>query len=136
MLNTLNPDLSAYELQNTGIAALAHVGDAVYDLMTRTALCINGAPTAAKLHTMTTERVCAEAQAKAARAVMPRLDKEESAVFQRGRNTKMRASRADSEDYMLATALEALFGYLYLTGKTERLTELMRIIDALREVTA
>jgi ribonuclease-3 family protein len=123
----INNSYSAVDLQNISVAALAHVGDAVYDLLIRTELCMNGAPSAALLHKKTTDMVCARAQADTARKVLPRLNEVEAAVFQRGRNTKTHKppKGADLETYMLATAFEAVLGYLYLTGQTQRIRQLV-----------
>ena len=129
-MTTLHPQYEDSQLQAIGVLALAHVGDAVYDLLVRAALCMNGVPTAAKLHVETTRRVCATAQAEAARTLLPALTEAERAVFQRGRNAKTHQppKQAEREDYMLATALESLFGHLYLTGQESRLRELMDLI--------
>ncbi len=105
---------------------LAHLGDAVYELMVRSWLCECGRATARGLHTAAVGYVSAQAQAKAAQALLPLLSEEETTVLKRGRNTKISGVRRSSslEEYHLATGLEALFGYLYLKGCTERLNEL------------
>jgi len=123
----INP-LTPSQLHGISTAALAHVGDAVYELIMRTKLCLT-APTAKKLHEQTTKLVCAAAQAKAAKEIQPHLTEEESAVFTRGRNAKTHAPPKTSNhaDYALATALEALFGWLYLKGETMRLHELSEL---------
>ncbi len=127
----LRPALSVKELHTMSTLALAHVGDGVFDLMVRTRLSLSGHLTAAKLHRETVSRVRAGAQAGYARALLDMLNDEERAVFLRGRNTETRSIPASStrEEYQLATALEALWGYLYLTGRTERLEELFARLD-------
>ncbi len=129
-MNLLDPQYQHGDLHGISTLALAHVGDAVYDLMLRTQLCLNGAPTAAKLHRETTRLVCAAAQAQAAQLVLPLLTDEERALYLRGRNAKSHKppKYADHEAYAAATALETLFGYLYLTGEHARLEQLMSII--------
>jgi len=120
--------LTSKHLHNISTAALAHVGDGVYELMTRTRLCLT-APTAKKLHDQTTKLVCATAQAEAAKKIQPHLTDEEAAVFARGRNSKTHAPPKTSShaDYALATALEAVFGWLYLRGEQERLAILFNL---------
>ena len=105
---------------------LAHIGDAVYELMVRTYLVTRGKETNRSLHRATVALVSAGAQARAAERIMPRLTEEERDVFRRGRNAKVHAipRAATHDEYHTATALEALFGYLYLRGRMERLNEL------------
>ncbi len=108
--------------------ALAHVGDAVFELLVRTRLC-GRELTAERLHRRTVELVCAPSQAAAARAVMDRLTGPEQEIFRRARNTKSHRvpHGATAADYALATALEALFGSLYLDGQSERVRELFNM---------
>ena len=115
---------------------LAHVGDAVYELMVRTWLCANGTSKAKNLHNRAVSYVSAKAQAIAADKISHELSKEESAVYKRGRNAHVTSSvpkGSTHEEYHAATGIEALFGYLYLSGKTERLNELFRSIIEERE---
>ncbi len=104
---------------------LAYVGDAVYELYVRTRLAPAGEPVEV-LHRRSVEHVRAVAQAAALRALEPLLTPAEQAVVRRGRNAKGAVPRSTSPaDYRLSTGLEALFGYLYLAGETERLVELL-----------
>ena len=105
---------------------LAHVGDGVYELMVRSWLCIHGKATNRGLHKATVKYVAAPAQARAAEKILPLLTQEEADVFRRGRNTSPHTvpKAASREEYQTATAVEALFGYLWLKGETERLNEL------------
>jgi ribonuclease-3 family protein len=123
MRDYFNVRLSWDEIQNLSTLALANAGDAVYELMVRTRLCANGVSTAKNLHKHTVEAVSAPAQAKAAQKIMKLMTEREHEVFMRGRNTRvnMIPRGSTSEDYHLATGLEALFGYLYLTGGYDRL---------------
>jgi ribonuclease-3 family protein len=109
---------------------LAHVGDAVFELMVRTWLCLNGTSTAKHLHKRTVELVSAKAQAAVVETIMPELSEDEVAIFKRGRNTQTNSTPKGCtlEEYHAATGLEALFGYLYLSGNTNRLNELFEII--------
>ena len=107
---------------------LAYIGDTVYDLYVRTSLVCGSDATAHGLHLKAAKQVCAQAQAEAARRVLPMLTQEEEAVYRRGRNSHMGTvpKHAAIADYRAATGLEALVGYLYLRGEDGRLTELMR----------
>ena len=119
-------------INEISVQGFAHIGDAVYELMVRTWLCTNGTSTAKNLHKKAVQFVSAKAQAVAAEAVLPNLDEDELAVYKRGRNTHLSSVPKGSthEEYHAATGLEALFGYLYLSGETERLNKLFGIILA------
>lgn len=114
------------EIRAISNLGLAHVGDGVYELMVRSWLCIHGKATNRGLHKATVQCVAAPAQAKAAEKILPLLTQEEADVFRRGRNTSPHTipKAASREEYQTATAVEALFGYLWLKGETERLNEL------------
>lgn len=118
------------ELNEISALGLAHVGDAVFELMARTWLCMGGALTAKRLHGGAVELVSAKAQAAVAAAVLPLLSGEEAAVFKRGRNAHVNSipNACTYEEYHLATGIETLFGYLYLSGRQDRLDELFGII--------
>ena len=105
---------------------LAHLGDGVYELMVRSWLCLHGKATNAGLHRAAVRYVAAPAQARLARAILPLLTQEEQTVYRRARNSHTAAipKGASVGEYHAATALEALFGWLYLQGKTDRLNEL------------
>lgn len=109
---------------------LAHLGDAVFEVMVRSWLCLHGKATPNGLHRATVRFVAAPAQAKASERIVPLLSEEEGDVFRRGRNSSPHSipKAASRADYQTATALEALFGYLYLQGKTERLNELFTVM--------
>ncbi len=114
------------QLLNMSNLGLAHLGDGVFELMVRSWLCLHGKATAKNLHKATVAFVAAPAQARRAERILPSLTEEEMAVFLRGRNTVPHSvpKGAKRGDYQIATALEALFGWLYLQGKTDRLNEL------------
>lgn len=109
---------------------LAHVGDCVYELMVRSWLCLHGKATNRGLHKATVKYVSAPAQAKATEKIIPLLSQEETDVFRRGRNSSPHSvpKASTREEYQAATALEALFGYLWLKGETTRLNELFEIM--------
>lgn len=135
-MDYFKPDMSAPALNEISMLGLAHIGDAVYELMTRASLCAAGHGAVQELHRRTTARVNAAAQAKAAARLLPQLTEEESAVYRRGRNTHVNSvpHAASVGQYHAATGLEALFGWLYLQGRTERLNELFsHILSAEKE---
>lgn len=107
---------------------LAYVGDAVYELVIRTVLVNRANRPANALHRMSIKYVSAGAQARIMEALQDRLTEEEAAVYRRGRNSKPHttAKNASIAEYMKATGFEAMLGYLYLTGRTERMLELVR----------
>lgn len=105
---------------------LAFVGDAVQTLMVRTRLALSMGTKSGEMHRAQIREVSAEAQAKAFRNIEKMLSEEETRVYKRSRNTHTFSSRhIDVYDYIVATGLEGLIGYLYLTGKNERLAELI-----------
>lgn len=109
---------------------LAFIGDAVFTLLVREEMvCASDAPVSV-LHTQSTERVNATAQALAVRRIMPCLTEEELTILKRGRNahTSGTPKNVSCADYHRATGLESLFGYLYLTGKFDRIRELYLMI--------
>jgi len=114
------------ELSGVSSLALAHIGDAVFEIMVRAHLLRQGAETAGVLHSRTVQMVSAKAQARFAEALLPCLTERETAVFKRGRNAKISDIHraAGEEDYHAATGLETLFGWLYLKGEKARLNEL------------
>ena len=129
MQDYLRPELNN-ELRGVSTLGLAHIGDAVFELMVRTWLCTQGIATAKHLHSSTVEFVSAKAQAKGTERILPKLSEEELTIFKRGRNAYANSvPRASThEEYHLATAVEALFGYLYLKGETWRLGELFELV--------
>ena len=111
---------------------LAHLGDSVFEVMVRSWLVLHGKAKAKDLHRATVRYVAAPAQAAAVERLLPLLTQEEADVYRRGRNTAPHSvPRAASRgEYQAATGLEALFGWLYLQGRTERLNELFEVIIA------
>ena len=114
-------------ISNTGLAL---VGDGVYELLVRSYLCTKGDQTVLKLHRDTVEMVKAPAQAKFADKLKPHLTEDEYAYYRRGKNAHTHAApkSATRAEYAKATGLEALFGALYLLGRTERINELFYLI--------
>lgn len=106
--------------------ALAFVGDGVFELLVREKLCCESRLPVSALHRQAVEQVCARRQAEDGRRLQSLLTEEEQEVYRRGRNARVHhvPKNAAVADYHAATALEALFGYLYLQGKGERVREL------------
>lgn len=128
--NFLDNDI---KLNEVSPLTFAFVGDAVYELLVREYIVGKGNCPVKKLHRSAVEYVKAEAQAKVLRRkVLPVLTDEESQVCQRGRNAHVShvPKGASVSDYHSATALEVLFGYLYLAGNMDRIKELFAIIIA------
>ena len=106
--------------------ALAFVGDGVFELLVREKLCCASRLPVSALPRQAVEQVCARRQAEDGRRLQSLLTEEEQEVYRRGRNARVHhvPKNAAVADYHAATALEALFGYLYLQGKGERVREL------------
>ena len=107
---------------------LAFVGDCVYDLIVRTVLVERANEAPNKLHKKKSEIVKAAAQAAQIESILTELTEEELAVYKRGRNAHSHtaAKNASIADYRKATGLEALYGYLYLAERTDRLLYLAK----------
>ena len=121
---------SREELLNMSSLGLAHLGDGVFELMVRAWLCLHGKVKVKDLHRATVGYVAAPAQAAAMERLLPLLTDEEADVYRRGRNTAPHSvpRAATRAQYQSATGLEALFGWLYLQGRTDRLNELFETI--------
>ena len=115
--------------------ALAFVGDAVYEQLVRDELVASANMPVRKLHSLAVQKVCAEYQSAAVRALLDAeiFNDEEQEIFKRGRNAGGVSAPKHSTvaDYRAATGLEALFGYLHLTEQSERITELFEKIKEL-----
>ena len=132
MTNYFSIQLPEDEIRAISSIGLAHLGDAVYELLVRTYLCAHGKATGQGLHRATVELVRAPAQAAAAEKLLAQLTEEELSVFRRGRNANVHSipQHASRAEYQQATALEALFGWLYLRGEKARIEELFaRIME-------
>ena len=130
MENYFQLNFSDDRLKSMTVLGLAHIGDGVYELMCRAYLCEKGDQTVLKLHKDTVHLVKAPTQAAFADKIRPFLTEEELGFFRRGKNAHTHAApkSASRIEYAKATGLEALFGALYLLGRTERLNELFAIM--------
>ena len=120
--------LEAAKLKELPTLSLAYAGDAVFELVMRTLVLERDGGLNGALHKHALPYVSAVGQARLADAVQGLLTEEEAAVYRRGRNAKPEhgAKNASAQEYHKATGLEALIGWLYLQGKTERAIELIR----------
>lgn len=109
---------------------LAFLGDSVYDTLVREKLLKIANMPVAKLHSAKVKLVCAEFQSEAYDRIAPLLDERELSVLKRGRNATGNTvpKHADAAEYRRATALECLLGYLFLTGRTDRIRNLFDVI--------
>lgn len=127
------------DLNNLNTAALAYIGDAVYELAVRERILSSGTVRADRLHKTATAYVCAPGQARVIHAIFGDLTEEEQRRVKRYRNFRnhSRAKNTDVMTYSWATAFEALAGYLYLAGDSERLEWLLdrafAVIEGKRE---
>lgn len=112
--------------------ALAYLGDSVYELFIRSYLVSQGNYPVHQLHIMARSYVSAAAQSQAVEWIEADFSEEERAVYKRGRNAKSATVPKNAKllDYKRATGLEALIGYLYLTGQGERIFYFLKKIIA------
>lgn len=129
MKDYFSPILPPEAVNAVSSLGLAHVGDAVYELLVRTWLCDCGRLTSRSLHRETVALVRAPAQAEAMARLLPVLSEEERGVYKRARNTRVNSvpKGAAIAQYHTATGLEALFGWLHLTGRRERMNVLFSL---------
>lgn len=109
---------------------LAFYGDSVYEVMVRRLVIMRHQTNAGRLHELAVERVRASFQSDAVGVIEPMLDEREADILRRGRNAGGVSvpKSAKPSEYRRATALEALFGYLSLMGREDRLEELFGAI--------
>ena len=126
MENYFDITMTDDQLRAISSNGLAHMGDAVFEILVRTWLCAHGKATGKGLHQATIALVRAESQAEKAERILPLLTEEEAAVFRRGRNAQVHSvpPHASRAQYGEATALEALLGWLWLKGRKARINEL------------
>ena len=131
LLNLIKRDfrLGEVDLKTLSPLTLAFVGDCIYDLILRTVIVERHNASPNQLHREKSRLAKAPAQAEMAEVLQEHLTQEELAVYRRGRNAKSHttAKNASVLDYRKATGLEALYGWLYLSGQEERLLQLIRL---------
>ena len=130
MTDYLHIQLPPDQIRGISSIGLAHMGAAVYELLVRTWLCAHGKATGKGLHRATVALVCAPKQAELAQRILPLLTEEEQAVFRRGRNANVHSipAHASRAQYQQATALEALLGWLHLSGRHDRVEQLFAVM--------
>ena len=130
--------LSIDEARRMNSLSLAYIGDAVFEVMVREYLIVNNQMLSAhKLHMKAITYVKAHAQSEFIREIESKLTEEELHMFKKGRNAKSATmpKNASVTEYRAATGFEALIGYLYLTGQTERLQFIMNSINVNKNTT-
>ena len=130
MENYFKMDLSLADVNAISNLGLAHMGDCVFEILCRGYLCAKGGKNVGNLHRDTINLVKAQSQAKFADKLLPLLTEEELAFYRRGKNSHVHAvpKSCTPAEYAKATGLEALFGALYLLGRTERVNELFKTV--------
>lgn len=126
-LDAIRATFGARDTRELSALQLAYIGDTIHDLYVRSYLLTRGM-SVGKMHRQAVRMVSAGAQAKMLLAIEPELTDEEADVARRGRNAQAKHAapkHADPADYAHATGLEALWGWLYLGGRMERLGLLM-----------
>ncbi|MCQ2490086.1 MAG: ribonuclease III [Ruminococcus sp.] len=133
-----NKKLTEREANTYSPLSLAFLGDSVYDTLVREYLLRMANMPVAKLHSAKVKLVCAEFQSEAYGRLEEILSEKELSVLKRGRNATGNTvpKHADTAEYRRATAVESLFGYLFLIGSTERIYELFDRIIADADVSA
>lgn len=128
-----NEILSTTQAKALGGLTLAFYGDSVYEVLVRSKIVKCGTMPVNKLHQAAVKKVNAIFQSKAFDEIEDKLTEEELEIYKRGRNaTGNNVPRsASSKDYRKATGIEALFGFLHLTGQLERMNELFELIYVL-----
>ena len=120
--------------------ALAFVGDTVYSLYVRERLALSGCGKVSQLQRVAAQVVSAKGQSEFLDKLLPLFTEEEAEIFRRGKNAKKatKSKSASSLEYNRSTGLEAVLGYLYLTGQEARIKALLAVSDmesfAIKEV--
>lgn len=129
MENYFEMNLPKGQIDAISNLGLAHIGDAVYELLCRSCLCAQGHTNVLELHKRTVAMVKAPAQAEFIDRILPSLTGEELDYYRRGKNAHTHAApkSASPREYAMATGLECLFGALYLLGENDRINELFNL---------
>lgn len=130
MISFTDASMTEREAGQYSPLALAFLGDSVYDTLVREFLLCKANMPVSKLHSAKIKLVCAEFQSSVYDALAESLTDKELSVLKRGRNSTGNTvpKHANAMDYRRATALECLFGYLFLTGQNDRIAHLFNDI--------
>lgn len=130
MENLFEMNFTKAQIDAISNLGLAHMGDCVFEILCRAYLCARGGKKVDQLHRDTIQMVKATSQAKFVDKLLPLLTEEELSYYRRGKNAHVHAvpKSATPAEYAKATGLEALFGALYLAGRTERINELFKTV--------
>ena len=130
MENLFQLNFTSQQIGAISNLGLAHIGDAVFELLCRSYLCAKGGKTVDRLHKETVALVKAPSQARFADKLLPHLTEDELAYYRRGKNSHVHAvpKGATPAEYAKATGLEALFGMLHLSGQMERANTLFHLV--------
>ena len=122
-------DITTKDIRTYSPLTLAYIGDAVYDLVVRSILVNRGNTAVNNLHKRASAIVKAPSQAAIVASIMDDLTDEEKDIYRRGRNSKphTKAKNASTIEYLEATGLEAVVGFLYLKGDMDRALNLIRL---------
>lgn len=126
----MSPELTPQECKYLNPLLLAYIGDAVYELKVREHLLTRGSVKMNGLHQQAVSLVNAGRQSRLYGELEPLLSEEEKDVFRRGRNAHSghQPPGVSAAGYRRATGVEALIGWLHLTGRKDRLEEIFRIL--------
>lgn len=135
---------SKIDIREQSPISLAFVGDGVFELLVRQRAVETTRLVPNKLHALAVRFVSAKGQFNALNLIEPMLSEEEKNVIRRGKNSSKAtvAKHATPQEYRASTALESLFGYLYLQNDNSRILQLFDIIwqtmlpDIMQEITA
>ena len=130
MENYFEMNLSRQDINAISNLGLAHMGDCVFEILCRAYLCAKGGKNVGNLHRDTINMVKATSQAKFMDKLLPHLNEEELSWYRRGKNSHVHAvpKSCTPAEYAKATGLEALFGALYLSGQTDRINQLFKLV--------
>ena len=127
-LDTVYPEKEAFLLSSE---KLAFVGDAVFELLIRENISCKHGMNIGEINKLKVNAVCCEAQAEFFHTIETVLNDREITVYKRGRNAHIGnvPKKSSPQVYHTATGLEAVFGYLYLSGQFERIAELTKYLN-------
>ena len=130
MENYFKMNLNRQEITAISNLGLAHMGDCGFEILCRGYLCAKGGKNVGNLHRDTINMVKATSQAAFMDKLLPHLTEEELSFYRRGKNSHVHAvpKSCTPAEYAKATGLEALFGALYLSGQTDRINELFKMV--------